>query len=342
MAAIMLVLIAAVARADEPDGHQTPPLWRVSMGEHVLWVVGTIRPLPEGFTKQPWSGPRLQQVAADATIYVGPPMIETRISNPLAALNALRHYNALRRIPQRQTLADLLPAAMYVRFEQMRQRLGVRSRSVTRLRPMLAANKLLGVALKKNGLTDRDFSKSVRRLAKRNGASTVQPEVKVSIGEAVVLIRSLPESIELECMQATLDYLENDIHNAELTASLWRDGRLSDLYRYDYSLIDRCADAAFSGDSADAVRQRAWQLWRQAMLNALQHHALSIASLPLQELTRADSPLCTLPGDLRIHHDAAHLWNPQKEYCINTQYEATPPPPSSTNPAPHETDRARQ
>ena len=197
------------------------------MGEHVLWVVGTIRPLPEGFTKQPWSGPRLQQVAADATIYVGPPMIETRISNPLAALNALRHYNALRRIPQRQTLADLLPAAMYVRFEQMRQRLGVRSRSVTRLRPMLAANKLLGVALKKNGLTDRDFSKSVRRLAKRNGASTVQPEVKVSIGEAVVLIRSLPESIELECMQATLDYLENDIHNAELTASLWRDGRLS-------------------------------------------------------------------------------------------------------------------
>lgn len=338
---IMLVLIAAVARAEEPGGYQTPPIWRVTMGEHVLWVVGTIRPLPAGFTKEPWSGPRLAQVAADATTYVGPPMIETRISNPLAALNALRHYNALRRIPRRETLADVLPAPMYDRFEQPRQQLGVRSRSVTRLRPMLAANELLEVALKKNGLTDRDFSKSVRRLATRNGASAVKPQIKVSIGEAVVLIRSLPESIELR-MQATLDYLESGIQNAELTASLWRAGRLSDLYRYDYSLVDRCADAAFSGDAADGVRERAWQLWRQAVLDALQHHAVSIASLPLHELTKADSPLCTLPAELAVHHDAANFWNPQEEYCINKQYEATPPPPSSTNPTPHEADRARQ
>ena len=342
MAVIMLMSIAAFARAAETGGYQTPPIWRVSQGEHVLWVVGTIRPLPEGFTKEPWSGPRLKQVAADATTYVGPPKIETRISNPLAALNALRHYNALRRIPRRETLADVLPAPMYDRFEQIRQRLGVRSRSVARLRPMLAANELLGFALKKNGLTDRDFSKSVRRLATRNGASAIKPQIKVSIGEAVELLRSLPESIELQCMRATLDYLESGIQKAELTSSLWRAGRLSDLYRYDYSLVDRCADAAFSGDSADGVRERAWQLWRQAVLDALQHHALSIASLPLYELTKADSPLCTLPGELMVHHDAANLWNPQKEYCINEQYETTPSSPSSTDPTPHETDRARQ
>jgi hypothetical protein len=52
--------------------HSGPGLWKVSHGDNVLWILGTVSPVPR---KLDWYSPQAEQVLAQASEIIGPPGI---------------------------------------------------------------------------------------------------------------------------------------------------------------------------------------------------------------------------------------------------------------------------
>lgn len=241
--AAWLTLAALAATAQEPAGtaleasatepveeilivgeRPGPQLWRITNGEHTLWLLGLLQPLPKRMT---WRSQAVEEVLAEAQEVIAPGgAVGVRVGL-ISGVRLYREWRALRQNPESASLAEVLPAPLYARFDALRAKYAPREREeLDALRPIFAAGRLFGAAVERIGLTnENDVHARVVKLAKKRDLPIRQVKLVLEDPSATLagLGRISPDE-ERACLETTVTRLETDVGAMRERARAWAAG----------------------------------------------------------------------------------------------------------------------
>jgi hypothetical protein len=187
-----------------------PGLWKVRKGDHTLWLLGTVSPLPR---RMQWESRDVEKVIAQAQEVIDPPgvKIDAKIGIFQQLWLAPKAF-AARRNPDGQTLQQIVSPAMYARWQVLKARYIGRDADVEEYRPMFAAMELFQEAIEGTGLRQGGVVYPVvERLRKRHDVPKTETRVTVMIADPKVALQEFRESRldDLDCFDKTLQRLES-------------------------------------------------------------------------------------------------------------------------------------
>ncbi|HEY2623166.1 MAG TPA: TraB/GumN family protein [Dyella sp.] len=268
-----------------------PGLWKVSKGDHVMWVLGTLSPLPDHMQ---WKTDEVEQTIAESQEVLGPPSVALKPkTNFFGKLFLLPSLIGARKNPDGQSLQQVVPAAQYARWQVLKQQYIGSDRSVEDWRPIFAAVELYDKAVKRSGLSaSGGVKETVRELAKKHG-------VKVSAARYTMLIEQPRSAVktfkvspmdDLECFGRTLDTVEHDMGRITARANAWATGDIEALRGLPMNdLREACISAVTEAGFAKQlgfsdIQQKAQAIWLGAAEQALNANTQTFAMLPMEEV----------------------------------------------------------
>ena len=271
-----------------------PPLWKVTSGNHTLWIFGELSPVPKGLD---WDPRNAERVLERAGVVIGVPGVDTGTYNPIRLFRLFRQARRLMRLPEGTTLAEQMPAELYARYTALRTRhLPKLDEDDEDLRPALAAMRLYGAALDDTGLTmASDVEKQTERRMRRSRAE--EADVRVEVEPEAVLgefAKVTPEA-ELACFASIMTSIETDLEGMKQRANAWAIGDVEALKRFDYpDSQGNCLEALFSAPGFVELRDELYAKWLSEAEHALATYDSSFAMLPMWELVADDGLLAQL------------------------------------------------
>ena len=308
---LLCVLLApAAAGADDAvrleallvQGEQPGPgLWRVSRGEHELWILGTQAPLPR---RMRWRATEVEALLPGSGELLSDAQVE--FNTGLGMMRSMLLVPSLlgaRRNPDGQRLADLLPAELHARWTVLRDRWLRGARRYEQWRPLFAAEALYSGAIARSGMRDDGAVwKQLEKSARRQGVAVTRPTVTVTIAEpkqSLQQFRALALD-DVDCLRTVVERLETDLESMRARANAWAIGdleRLRELPHPDNRRV--CQEALLRANLGDGVplaelpgRIRA--AWLQAATAALATHRRSVAVVSLRNLLAPEGYLAAL------------------------------------------------
>lgn len=278
-----------------------PGLWRVSKGDNVMWVLGTLTPLPK---KMEWVSREVAQVIGESQeVLLGPgAKLKERIG-VLRGLFLLPAALGSRKNPDGEKLVEIVPPDLYARWTPLKARYIGRSRGIEKQRPLFAALKLYDKAIKKNRMTQESVVLPVvRKIAKKHKVPLNRPEIEIDIGNPREAIRDFADSRleDLDCFAGTLDRLETDLETMRERANAWATGDIEALRSSPFTDQNQiCADALLNAGftrerGLDDLRERLAAAWLAAAETALANNATTFAVLPMREVVSPGGYVDTL------------------------------------------------
>lgn len=278
-----------------------PGLWKVISDEgHVLWVLGTVDPLP---LDMQWRSAEVEAAIAQSDEVLWEPgfAVHSDIGffSGLALLpSALR----IRRNPDGRTLDDVLPPDLHARWLEQKERYLGWEMSVERWRPMFAADKLNKAALKEHGLGESVAVGQLQAMFKAEGIKPTLVNVRADVEEPRELVRAYNRTAvnDVACMERTLQQLEAGMPRLVARANAWATGDIDTLRSLPAPSVDRaCLGAVFESEFAKSrgygdVGERVRTLWIDEAERALGANAVTFALLPMDEVLAADGMLAGL------------------------------------------------
>jgi hypothetical protein len=279
-----------------------PGLWKVSKGDHVLWVLGTQSPLPR---RMQWHSAEVEgALAASQEVIYAPTLgISVDTGGFFRSLLLVPKMYGARKNPDGKTLRDVLPPALYARWLPLREHYLGRGAGAERMRPLFAAGKLWEAALDDNDLAASGIVMPViRRAVKAHGLRETSPKKILKITDPKALLAEMEHAQfqDTQCMQATVQRLEAGPDRLKARANAWAIGDIAALRALpDTDQNGACADAAMDspalrkrgGAGIDAEVER---LWLDAAEKALAGNASTFAVLPIGNLLSSDGYLSKL------------------------------------------------
>ncbi|MEW9624670.1 TraB/GumN family protein [Rhodanobacter geophilus] len=278
-----------------------PGLWKVSKDGHVVWVLGTLSPLPGHIQ---WESREVEQVLAQARQVLPEPRIKLKADiGFFGKLFLLPSAYGARKNPDGKTLDQVMDASTYQRWLALKRKYIGDDRGIERWRPLFAAQELYRKALKANGLSnDGGVSGAVAALAKQDGVPETPVEYRVEIkhpGDALKAFKAAAPS-DMECFSRTLDAIEHDLPAMTARANAWATGDLAALRGLpDSHRRDACVTAITSAGFAhqlglDDIPAQMEVVWLAAARDALAKNDTSFAMLPMEELLSPSGYLARL------------------------------------------------
>jgi hypothetical protein len=278
-----------------------PGLWRVRSGEHSLWVLGSLTPLPR---RLQWTSTDVEAKVRQSTVVLAPPAVRFDAGvGRVRGLFLLPSLLAARRNPGDATLADVLPGGLYERWQPLRQHYLPRARDIERWRPLFAAQRLFEVAVERSGLRFRPVTwPVVERTAKRLDITIVNTTVEVRIEAPRTAIREFAREPldDVRCFELTIDRLEADLAAMRERANAWSVGDLDTLRALPFvdqapACIEAVLNASVIADRGyDDLPERVRAAWMAAAEAALAEHRTGFAVLPMRHVLAADGYLAAL------------------------------------------------
>ena len=291
---IALLLVATMlGRAQAADAQTVeaispgPPMWKVSSGDHSLWIFAILTPLEAGVN---WQSDAVESVIARAQEYIYFKAPEPSIPlNPFKFINGLRMVLKLRNNPDGKLLEDVIPTDLYARFMPLVELYQIPDMEETR--PFYAADSLRGYAVIANGLTeDHGIDIKIDSLVATIPSMTLTP---IQLGPERLDYDFLMESAqrmseaaaiedEIHCLKLSVDSIETDIDGMRQRAQAWAAGDVNALRRNRDVIGARrmCAQVQLTS----GLLEKAGADWLQAAEKALSSNSLSFAILELDEL----------------------------------------------------------
>jgi uncharacterized protein YbaP (TraB family) len=277
-----------------------PGLWKVSKGDHVLWILGTQYPLPKKMT---WRADEVEQTIADSQEVIADATGKADIGF-FRALTLVPAVLGARKNPDHATLRDVLPPDLYARWLVLKAKYVGHDSGIEKLRPMIAANELYDKALDKSGLVrNGEVWESVKRTAKKNHVRVTEPEAAIPVDDPKQTIedfKSTTGDLDVACLAATIRRLETDLEAMRQRANAWAIGDVDALKNLPYEDLKAPCIAALEANSRlhkqlDAAKVQIMNVWLTAADKALANNRSTLAVLPMAELLNdTDSRLARL------------------------------------------------
>jgi uncharacterized protein YbaP (TraB family) len=281
-----------------------PGLWELTRGSKRLLIMGTLDPVPRNIE---WTSSKVERRIAESDAILGPPGISvgTDIGLVRGAM-LLPAYNRSKRNPDGQRLQDILPAALYERWQAAKQAHLTRNDSVEKLRPVHAANALYEAAIRRAGMSNESIVEPVvERVAKSRRIPILSTSYKLVVRDPKATLKALSATSldDTICMEQTLDRLRSDLSVMAQRANAWSTGDVAALQAMPYVDHRKACVNALAGNAIarqqgiadiDALVQSAWLKQARA---ALTDHDTVFATLPVARLLEDDGVLGVLAGD---------------------------------------------
>ena len=259
-----------------------------------MWVFGTVTPIPK---RMEWDSAAVEYIISQAQSYLAAPQIHTSITNPFKAIGLLRRYTKIKKLPNKQTLEQVLSGELNAEFERLRAEYAPRNSAIRKLRPFFAAEKLMQEATGAVGLDDdaERIKQKLKKLVRRHDIPTME-----SVGEAPVLdffsvLERLSLQAEINCLDATLQSIEKDLNAAARRANAWANGSAVALRALDYpDVAGNCTQVIFERPEAAELQGEVEDLWLENAEKALRNNAHTFADLPMRDIVHPDGLLARL------------------------------------------------
>lgn len=272
-----------------------PGLWRVSKGEHFMWVLGTQYPLPKRMT---WVSREVEQAVAESQeVLLGP---GAKLSQKIGWFKGMLLLPAAlgsRKNPDKEKLVDVVPPELYARWLPLKAKYIGRSRSIEKQRPLIASQKLYQKAIKRSGLSnDSVVNPVIKKAAKKHKLPMTNPMIEIDIGDPRQAIRDFADTRldDLDCFAKTLDRLETDLGTMRERANAWATGDIEALRALPFSDQNQaCADAVIKSQvgrdrGLDDLFERLKSAWLEAAETAVAKNQITFAVLPMSLILRPD------------------------------------------------------
>ena len=278
-----------------------PGMWRVGNGDNVLWVLGTMSPLPKNMQ---WQSRDVENVIARAQEEIRTPALSVGADvgffrGVMLAPKAL----GARRNPGDAKLQDVVPAELYARWLVLKKKYMGRDNGVEKWRPMFAAMELYREAIDGAGLSTGGIVGPVlSRAAKAHKLKQTSPTVKIVIKDPKAALSEFRASRldDIDCFRETLHRIETDLEAMRARANAWAVGDIQALRALPYSdHNEACLKAALH---AGVVRKRSSvdvdadleKQWLAAAEKALANNKVTFAALPMREMLHPDGYISKL------------------------------------------------
>ena len=275
-----------------------PPLWKVTKDDHVLWILGTPRLVPNDLL---WQSDSVEHALAHSSEYLPSPGVRIASPrNPVKAIRGIRKINRIQRIPDNGALEDLLPEDLYRLFSETRLRYPLKRDDLERLRPSVAAERLFDSAAHSAGLeAGRTIHLAIDKSARKHKVKKVRTSLSERYKDSPLLdsLQEMSASAERTCLQARLQGLDAQLEAHTRLATAWAEGDLASLRAHPAgSATDACVSTrvALPPEVLSRMESRVWALWLENAERALGSNDSTFATLPLSELLRPDGPLSWL------------------------------------------------
>lgn len=291
--------------SDEPG----PLMWRVSKDDHVVWIIGTMSPVPAGLT---WNDRQVRAVLAESDEVLGQISYKAKVDGgSFAVIRSIPAMLKARRNPDGATLSGLLPPDQYARWRRLAEvAIGKPAEEDMEVwRPMLLADVLYYETLKSRKLREGDvLTPRLHKLAREAKVPIRRREVDVPIDKPKKLIaefRELPRDREIECLIATMDFIEQEMPKAEARARAWASGEPT-LMAEDLAALNR-EPCTLSSVRESSLKDRLIEMEQQSRQDfldmvgyALLKGGTTVTTLPMQFLTGPKSVLDTLRASYTV------------------------------------------
>lgn len=285
-----------------------PGLWKVSKGDHVMWVLASYEHLPKGMT---WRSKEVEaRIAESRELLLAGTVVMDLDVGAMKLLTSIPSIIRTLRIPDGKTLQDVLPPATYEKWRPLREKY-VR-RSVEKQRPALAMDDLREAAYRDNGLKGGpDVEGIVKAAAKKHRVPVRKlrdAQRTVRIPELKGLLKTMQkvELPDIECFTRSLDKVESDLAYMKVLANAWAIGNVEALRGLEQvpefgsecdNVLEIATEMVDAGNSAQIARMNAdWDWheeqagvqarreWVAAASRALARNASTFAVLPVREV----------------------------------------------------------
>lgn len=278
-----------------------PGLWKVSKGDHTLWILGTLSPLPKNMT---WLARDTEAIVAQSQEVIAPPsvkfnsglgMFRTMLLIP-TALKA-------RKNPDGKTLQEVVPADLYTRWTALKARYIGRDSGVESWRPIFAAQELYEAAMRKSGLSQKGVVwPVVEKAAKKNNVPIVETKLELTIEDPKTALKEFASNSlnDTDCFAKTLTRIEGDIEAMKARGNAWAVGDMDTLRalpqddQYKACMDALAATSVFTRLGLSELRTRVVQVWLQRAEEALNKNPVTFATLPVGKLIEAEGYLAAL------------------------------------------------
>ncbi len=276
-----------------------PGLWKVSRGDHVLWILGTLTPLPKRMT---WRSAEVESIVAKSNEVIGQESVSANVGF-FRGITLLPSLLRARYNPDGAMLKDVLPPQLYARWLRLKGAYIGNDSGIEKWRPMFAAIRLYQKAIDHSDLTQSSVVWPViAKAARAHDVHVTKLSIKVDVGNPRDTIRDFtqtPRAADVACLAATIERLETDLGNMKLRANAWAVGDLPTLERLPApDQVAKCVEAFTSGpglqDKLVAGRARYYDEWLTVAERALSRNDVTFATLPMSELSGPDGRLAKL------------------------------------------------
>jgi TraB/PrgY/gumN family len=292
---LALLLVTGLSVADEartqPDldvvlvtGEQPgPALWRVSSGDHDLWLLGDVSPLPR---KVQWRSQHFEALLANSQeviLHWGGQYVQGSQSAELARANKVAG----------QPLGDTVSPEKLAHIEAVARIYGV-NEPLEDLKPWAVGNRIANASLEALDLRVVILQTSVQALARKarvptTGYSTPHVPFEEQLSEARDSVNSL-------CLlERTVQLLEDGGSGLRSLANAWSVGDIDALRRlvpeYGFFTGDRSNECRKQAAEYTALRVSTWLAEAE---RALRENQSTLAVVPMPELFATDGYLAAL------------------------------------------------
>jgi hypothetical protein len=270
-----------------------PGMWKISKGDHVLWVFATYSPLP---VKMQWRSQQVEAIVSKSQRYLSPPSFTASVG-VWGGLKMLPHVAGMRKNPGGAMLRDVVTPEVYARWRVLKERYGVGDDAESE-RPVFAAETLYRAGLKHAGLgTSDEVSKSIEALVAKNNVKEIASHIQLDLPNPGKTLKEFKQSSmdDTACFKVTIERLETDIDAMRRRANAWSKGDLAEIRKLSFADRDAACTSAMTSspalrDGLDlvAAEKRVRKLWLEAAEHVIKNHDTSFAMLKLSNVLRAD------------------------------------------------------
>jgi hypothetical protein len=277
-----------------------PGLWKVSKGDHVLWVLGTLNELPKGLR---WQARDVQSAIGDAQQLLQPPQMSMNAKlGFFGKLALLPSLIGLRNNPDGKRLVEMVSPADYARWLVLKAKYLGRDRGVEKQRPIFAAFALYEAAIKQAGLADDVIEPVILDAARQSKLTPTPVNYVVTVAQPRAALKDFKRGPldDGTCFVKTLDHLEADVALMHARANAWATGDLDalrtlplgDQYQVCVAAVSESGIAHELGFTD--MKAKIEDTWVAAAAKALDSNRVTFAELPMSRLLGSDSYLVKL------------------------------------------------